>query len=56
MDIPAVEIDLADLRCHVVVRRKSGFIKCIRFTPGKSKDFVRAGKSALRAARGGQII
>ncbi|MGD0252308.1 MAG: hypothetical protein ABSC01_06380 [Verrucomicrobiota bacterium] len=52
----ALKIDLADIRRHVAVRRKSGFLKCIRFTPGNPEDFVRVCKSIMLAARDGRII
>jgi hypothetical protein len=49
----ALKMDMADIRRHVAVRRKSGFIKWIRFTPDHPEDFVRVCKSILPAARGG---
>jgi hypothetical protein len=52
----ALKIDMADIRRHVAVRRKSGFIKCIRFTPDHPEDFVRVCESILPAARGGKVI
>jgi hypothetical protein len=52
----ALKIDMADIHRHVAVRRKSGFIKCIRFTPGNPEDFVRVCKSIMLTARGGKTI
>jgi len=50
----ALKIDLADICRHVAVRRKSGFIKCIRFTPDHPEDFVRGCKSIMLAVGNGK--
>ncbi len=55
-NILALKIDLADIRRHVAVRRRSGFIKCIRFTPDHPEDFVRACKSIMPAVGNGKTI
>jgi len=52
----ALKIDLADIRRHVAIRRTSGLIKCIRFTPDHPEDFVRACKSIMRVAGNGKTI
>jgi len=54
--ILALKIDMADLRRHVAIRRKSGFIKCIRFTPGNPEDFARVCQSVMLAAGGGKTV
>ncbi|MGA3282961.1 MAG: hypothetical protein ABSD57_00695 [Verrucomicrobiota bacterium] len=51
-----LKIDMADIRRHVAVRRRSGFMKCIRFTPDNPQDFVRVCKSIMLDARGDRTI
>lgn len=36
----ALKLDLADLKEHVGIKRKNGFFKQLRFTPGNPKEFV----------------
>lgn len=36
----ALKLDLADLKEHVGIKRKSGFFKQLRFTPENPKAFV----------------
>ena len=36
----ALELDLADLKEHVGIKRKNGFFKQLRFTPENPKEFV----------------
>jgi hypothetical protein len=36
-----IKLDNADLCRHVLVRRKSGFLKCIAFTPDNPDEFAR---------------
>ena len=43
-----LKIDWADMCRHVGVRRKSGFMKHIRFTPGDPDKFVEACKSIMK--------
>ena len=52
----ALKIDLSDIRRHVAIRRKSGFIKCIRFTPGNPEEFAGVCESIMPARRGGKTI
>ena len=36
----ALKLDLADMKEHVGIKRKSGFFKQLRFTPENQKEFV----------------
>jgi hypothetical protein len=54
--ILALKIDMADLRRHVAIRRRSGLIKGIRFTPGNPEDFARVCQSIMLAAGGGKAV
>jgi hypothetical protein len=36
----ALKLDLADMKEHVGIKRKSGFFKQLRFTPENPKEFV----------------
>jgi len=40
----ALELDLADLKEHVGIKRKNGFFKQLRFTPENPKEFVSKAK------------
>ncbi len=44
----AFKFDGADLNQHVVIERKSGIMKCIRFTPDDPEKFIGACKSTLK--------
>jgi hypothetical protein len=37
----ALKLDLADLKEHVGIKRKSGFFKQLRFTPENPEEFVK---------------
>jgi hypothetical protein len=54
--ILALKIAMADIRRHVAIRKKPGFIKCSRFTPGNPENFVRVCKSVMLAAGAGEAI
>lgn len=36
----ALKLDFADLKEHVGIKRKTGFMKNLRFTPNNPKEFV----------------
>jgi hypothetical protein len=46
-----IKLDMTDLCRHVLIRRKSGFWKCLAFTPDNPDEFVRVGKSILPGRR-----
>jgi hypothetical protein len=46
----ALKIDWADLFSHVEIHRKSGFFRCIKFTPDNPADFVAACKSIMKSS------
>jgi hypothetical protein len=45
-----LKMDLADMRQHVAMRRKSGFMKHLRFTPDNPDKFVETCKSIMKKA------
>ena len=45
-----IKLDMTDLCRHVLVRKKSGFWKCLAFTPEDPDEFVRVCKSILPTA------
>ncbi len=45
-----IKLDMTDLRRHVLVRRKSGFFKCIAFTPENPDEFARVCQSVVTNA------
>jgi hypothetical protein len=46
-----IKLDNADLCRHVLVRRKTGFWKCIAFTPDNPDEFVRLSQSIMPKER-----
>jgi len=46
-----VKLDNSDLCRHVLVRKKSGFWKCLAFTPENPDEFARICKSILPSGR-----